>query len=158
MASKGASAVERERRYWERDEADMLARLRRGASHDPRDSSIAGVIAGVRAAEEQLAAMPPAERSEPACFLEARNDPTRSGLVAMGTPRCVPLVTQNPNFFDPQLPRSVPQIITVSSFRGLQKGWTEGRPGEDKMGLDVWTTYEVFRQTDWQKVADLIGK
>lgn len=158
MASKGAAAVEHERRYWERDEAETLAGLKRGASHDP-DSPGGGVIAGVKAAEEQLAAMPPAERSEPACVLEARNDLTRSGLVAMGTPKCVPLVTQNPNFFDPQLPRSVPQIIVVSSFRTLEKVWKEGRPGENKTGsLDLWTTYEVFRQADWQKVADQIGK
>ena len=77
----------------------------------------------------------------------------------MGTPKCVPLVTQNPSFFDPQLPRSVPQIIIVSRFRGLEKAWKEGRPSENKKGsLDLWTTYEVFRQTDWQKVADQIGK
>ncbi len=160
MASKGAAAVEHERRYWERDEAETLAGLKRGASHDPKDSSFAGVIAGVKAAEEQLAAMPPAERSEPACFLEARSDPTKSGLVAMGTPRCVPLVTQNPNFFDPQLPRSVPQIIVVSQFRRLEKVWKGGRPSENKagLGLDVWTTYEAFRQADLQKVADQIGK
>ena len=160
-ASKGAAAVEHERRYWERDEADMLARLRRGASHDPKDSAIAGVIADVKAAEEQLAAMPPAERGGPACFLEVQNDATKSGLVPMGTPKCVPLVTQNPTFFDPQLPRGVPQIIAVSSFRTLAKGWKEGRPSEnkaDRLGLDVWTTYEVFRQTDWQKLADQIGK
>lgn len=87
-----------------------------------------------------------------------RNDPTKSGLVAMGTPKCVPLVTQNPDFFDPQLPRSAPQVIVVSSFRTLEKTWKEGRLSENKMGLDVWTTYEVFRQADWQKVADLLGK
>jgi Carboxyl transferase domain len=58
-------------------------------------------------------------------------------------------------FFDPQLPRRVPQIIVVSRFRGLEKVWKEGRPSESKTGsLDIWTTYEVFRQADWQKVAD----
>jgi len=158
MASKGAAAVEHERRYWARDEAETLAGLKRGASHDP-DSPFGGVIALVKAAEEQLAAMPPAERSEPACFLEARNDRTKSGLVAAGTPTCVPLVTQNPNFFDPQLPRSMPQIIVVNEFRRLEKVWKEGRPSENKTGsLDIWTTYKVFRQADWQKVADQIGK
>jgi hypothetical protein len=158
MASKGAAAVEHERRYWERDEAETLAGLKRGASHAP-DSTYGGVIASVKAAEEQLAAMPPAERSGPACFIEARSDPTKSGLVAMGTPTCMPLVAKNPNFFDPQLPRSVPQIIVVNEFRRLEKVWKEGRPSENKTGsLDIWTTYEVFRQTDWQKVADQIGK
>jgi hypothetical protein len=158
MASKGAAAVEHERRYWERDEADTLAGLKRGASHDP-GSPFGGVIASVKAAEEQLATMPPAERSGPACFLEARNDRTKSGLVAMGTPNCVPLVTQNPNFFDPQLPRSVPQIIVVSEFRKLEKVWKEGRPSENRTGrIDIWSTYEVFRQADWQKVAGQIGK
>lgn len=159
VASKGAAAVEHERRYWERDEADSLAALKRGASHDPKESPTAGIIAGVKAAEEQLAAMPPAERSEPACFLEPRSDPTKSGLVAMGTPKCVPLVDRNSDFFDPKLPPGVPQIVTVSRFRDLEKVWKQGRPDGTKTGsIDLWTTYEVFRQTDWQKVADLIGK
>ncbi len=39
VASKGAAAVEHERRYWERDEADRVAALKRGASRDPKDSS-----------------------------------------------------------------------------------------------------------------------
>lgn len=159
VASKGAAAVEHERRYWERDEADSLAALKRGASHDPKASSFAGVIAGVKAAEEQLAAMPPAERSEPACFFDAGKDLTKTGLVPMGTPKCVPLVDKNPDFFDPKLPPSVPQIITVSRFRDLEKIWKQGRPDGTKPGsIDLWTTYEVFRQADWQMVADLIGK
>jgi len=159
MASKGASAVEHERRYWERDEADLLAVLKRGASRDPKVSPLAGVIVGVKAAEEQLAAMSSAERSRPACLLEDRSNPATSGLVAMGTPKCIPLVGKNPNFFDPQLPRSVPQIIVVYRFRSLEKTWKEGRPDENKKGsLDLWTTYEVFRQTDLQKVADQIGR
>jgi hypothetical protein len=159
MASKGAAAAEHERRYWERDETERLAGLKRGASRDPKNSSWGGVIAGVKAAQEQLAAMPPDERSGPACFLKAGDDPTKSGLVAMGTPKCVPLVTQNPSFFDPQLPRSVPQIIVVDQFRRLETAWKEGRPDENKKGsLDVWTTWEVFRQTDLQKVADQLSK
>jgi hypothetical protein len=159
MASKGASAAEHERRYWERDEADTLALLKRGASHDPKDSSFAGMIAGLKAAEEQLASMSPADRSEPACLLEDRRDPTKSGLVAMGTPKCKPLVGKNPNFFDPSLPRSMPQIIIAQRFRELEKTWMKGRPGEDGTGsFDLWTTYEVFHRTDWQKVADHIGR
>lgn len=77
----------------------------------------------------------------------------------MGTPKCVPLVTQNPNFFDPQLPRSVPQIMVVSRFRGLGRcGRKGGRARTRRAASTFWTTYEVFRQTDWQKVADQIGK
>jgi len=159
MAQKGVAAVDRERKYWERDEADMLAALKRGASRDPKVSPLAGVIVGVKVAEDELAAMPPTERGGPACLLEDRRDPTSSGLVAMGTPACVPLVTPNPDFFDAHLPRSVPQIVVAYSFRELAKTWKEGRPtGTKKGNLDIWTTYEVFRQTDWQKVADQIGK
>ncbi len=134
MASKGAAAVEHERRYWERDEADTLARLKRGASHDPKDSAFAGVIAGLKAAEEQLASMSPADRSGPAYLLEDMRDPTKSGLVAMGTPQCKPLVGKNPNFFDPGLPRSVPQIIVVTRFKSLEKIW-KARPARPEEGL-----------------------
>ena len=158
MAAKGAAAAEHERRYWERDEADTLALLKRGASRDPEVSVFAGVIAGLKAAEEQLAAMSPADRSGPACLLEDTRDPTKSGLVPMGTPRCKPLVGKNPNFFDPSLPRSVPQIIVVQRFRTLEETWKKGRSDENNGSLDLWTTYEVFYRTDWQKVADHIGR
>lgn len=157
MAAKGPATAEHERRYWERDEADTLNILKRGASLDPADSSFAAVIAGLKDAEEQLAAMSPADRSAQACLLEDKRDPARSRLVPMGTPRCKPLVGKNPNFFDPSLPRSVPQIITAQRFRTLEQTWNKGRPDENG-SLDLWTTYEVFYRTDWQKVADHIGR
>ena len=158
LASKGADAMEHERRYWERDEADALAALKKGASHDPKESPTARVIAGVKGAEDELAAMPPAERSGPACLAADRGNNTNSGLVAMGTPGCIPLVVHNPDFFDTKLPPTVPQILTAMQFRGLEKAWKKGRPTESQGGLDVWTTYEVFVKADWQKIAGLLGK
>lgn len=159
MAVKGPAAAEHERRYWERDEADTLNRLKRGASLDPKDSPFAAQIAGLKAAEEQLGAMSPTDRSGPACLLEDLRDFTTSGLVPMGTAHCKPLVGKNPNFFDPRLPRSMPQIITVQRFRALEQAWGKGRPVENSNGaLDLWTTYEALYRTDWQKVADHIGR
>ena len=159
MAAKGPAAAEHEQRYWERDEADTLNLLKRGASRDPKDSPFAAMIAGLKAAEEQLGAMSPADRSAPACLLEDKLDPSRSGLVPMGTPDCKPLVGKNPNFFDPSLPRGVPQIITAQRFRDLEQAWKKGRPDENSNGtLDLWTTYEAFYRTDWRKVADHIGR
>lgn len=159
MAARGAAAAEHERRYWERDEADTLNRLKRGASLDPQDSPFAAQIAGLKAAEEQLGAMSSTDRSAPACLLEDLRDFTTSGLVPMGTPHCKPLVGKNPNFFDPRLPRSMPQIITVQRFRALEQAWGKGRPDENSNGtLDLWTTYEAFYRTDWHKVADQIGR
>lgn len=159
MAAKGPAAAEHERRYWERDEADTLKLLKRGASLDPQDSPFAAKIAGLKAAEEELAAMSPADRIGPACLLEDKRDFTKSGLVPMDTPGCKPLVGKNPNFFDPRLPRSVPQIITATRFRSLERAWEKGRPDENSNGaLDLWTTYEAFYRTDWQKVADQIAR
>ncbi len=159
MAAKGPAAAEHERRYWERDEADTLKRLERGGSLDPKDSPFAALIAGVKAAEEQLGAMSPADRSGQACLLQDMRDFTKSGLVPMGTPHCKPLVSRNPHFFDPSLPRSVAQIITAQRFRALEQAWEKGRPDENNNGsLDLWTTYEAFYRTDWHKVADHIGR
>ena len=158
LAAKGAAAMEHERRYWERDEADTLAALKKGASHDPKESPMARVIAGVKTAESDLAAMPPAERSAPACLAADRGNHTDSGLVAMGTPGCFPLVAHNPGFFDTRLPPTVPQILTAMQFRDLEKVWKKGRPTESTGGLDLWTTYEVFVKADWQKIAGMIGK
>jgi hypothetical protein len=159
LASKGADAMEHERRYWERDEADTLATLKKGASHDPKENPIARVITGRKAAEDELAAMPPAERSGPACLAADRGNNTNSGLVAMGTPGCIPLVVHNPDFFDTTLPPNMPQILTAGQFRDLERVWKKGRPTESTDGnLGVWTAYEAFVKADWQKIASLIGK
>ncbi len=159
LASKGEAAMEHERRYWERDEADSLAALKKGASRDPKVSRQAATIAGLKAAEDDLAAMPPAQRGEPACFVDASADPSKSGLVAAGTSGCAPVSTMNPAFFDPQAPRSAIQIVTVSRFGDLVSDWKKGRPAAGSTGgkLDSWTTYEMLRTTDWKKVADLLG-
>jgi len=152
--------MEHERRYWERDEADALAALKKGASRDPKVSPQAATIAGLEAAEDQLAAMPGAERVEPACFVDPSPDQMKTGLVAPGASGCAPVVTMNEAFFDAQAPKSAIQIVAVSRFRGLEANWKKGRPAADTSAgsLDDWTTYEMFRTTDWTKVAKLLGK
>jgi hypothetical protein len=78
----------------------------------------------------------------------------------MGSSGCVPLVAQSLHFFDATLPRGAPQIITVTRMADVEKGWKRGRPapGTSDGSIDLWTTYEVLRTTDWNKAAALLGK
>jgi len=158
LASQGAAAMEHERRYWERDEADALAALKKGASRDPKISRQAATIAGLKAAEDDLAAMPLALRAEPACYVDASADPLKSGLVAAGTTGCAPVVAMNTAFFDARASRSAIQIVTVSAFSNLERNWKKGRPaaGTTDGSLDDWTTYEVLRTTDWKKIFGIL--
>ncbi len=160
LRAKGEAAMEHERRYWERDEADSLAALRKGASRDPKISRQAATIAGLKLAEDDLAAMVPSQRADQACYVDASADPLKSGLVPSGTSGCAPVVTMNPAFFDPQSARSAVQIVMVEGFGPLVSLWKKGRPpaGTTDGSLDSWTTYEVLRTTDWKKLAAVLGK
>jgi hypothetical protein len=159
-AKSGAQAADHERKYWERDEADTLRDLTKGASRDPAVSRQAAIIAGLKAAEDQLAAASPDDRQKQACYVDSAADPSKSGLTPMGTPGCGPLISQNLEYFDPKLPRSVIQIITASQFGEAEKIWHKGRPaaGSTSGSLDMWTTWEAFRTADWKTIVDMIGK
>jgi hypothetical protein len=160
VAAKGdAAATEHERRYWERDEADNRAALEKGKSRDPKVSHNAAVVAGLKAAEDQLAAMTPAARAGQACYADTGGDGLRLPVTPAGTAGCQPLVGKNPDFFDTTLPRTVPQIVVVSRFLELENVWKLGRAAAATRGsLDQWTTYEVLRQTDWRKIAGTLGR
>jgi hypothetical protein len=72
-------------------------------------------------AQQRLAALTPAEAAAPACFLPAPQEQGRYALrgriLPLGSaPDCQPLVMQNFAYFDPKLPRHLPQILVVSQF------------------------------------------
>lgn len=159
-AKRGVQAAEHERRYWERDEADTLRNLTKGASRDPAVSRQAATIAGLKAAEDQLAALSDATRQQQACFVDSRDDPSKSGLVPMGTPGCAPLIAQNLEYFVPTLSRGAVQLITLTQFRKTEQVWRLGKPanGASSGSLDLWTTWEAFRTADWKKIVGVIGK
>jgi hypothetical protein len=160
VAAKGdAAATEHERRYWERDEADARTALEKGKSRDPKVSHNAAILAGLEAGEKQLAAMTPAARAAQACYADPGGDGLKLPVLPAGSAGCQPLVGRNPDFFDTTLARSVPQIVVVSRFLALESAWKLGRAGAATHGgLDLWTTYEVLRQTDWRKIADTLGR
>jgi hypothetical protein len=85
-------------------------------------------------AARRLAALTPAEASRPACFAEVTASPQKEGryqmrgeILAAGTaPDCRELVMTNWDYFDLNLPRSAPQLLTVDSFGRCAK-FEDGR-------------------------------
>lgn len=62
-----------------------------------------------------LSEMTPAERAEPACYVEQGRG-LRARFKAAPAAGCVPLVRPNYAYFNPALPRSAPQVILITSI------------------------------------------
>lgn len=69
-------------------------------------------------AEAALAALSPAERAAPACYAERARTLAQKFRVLTGpsSPECRRVVKTNWGFFDPKLPRSVPQVLMVDAY------------------------------------------
>ncbi|BDC50633.1 hypothetical protein F183_A29490 [Bryobacterales bacterium F-183] len=71
-------------------------------------------------AQRRLASMSPAEAAAPACFVAAPKEQGRykikGQIVAGVSAGCHPIVIENYAYFDPKLPRHVPQILTAKAF------------------------------------------
>ncbi len=90
-------------------------------------------------------------------FPQARaNDPAAPPLAPAGSIEGLPLVKENPAWYDPALPRTAVQLVSV-------RFWYAGdlsadRPGLTKEGnpapLRVW---ETLHRSDWTRVSTILG-
>jgi hypothetical protein len=79
---------------------------------------------GVREAEREfkevegiVSALSPEQRAAPACYTQGATRLADQFRLKDGAPAaCRPLVKPNWDYFDPKLPRSVPQVLTIDSF------------------------------------------
>ncbi len=94
------------------EEASIVSAL------SPAGDSSTSVAEAERALEEVtswLAALTPAERTEPSCYV-TQGQGLRARFRAAPAAGCVPLVRPNYAYFNPALPRSVPQVILITGI------------------------------------------
>jgi hypothetical protein len=112
---------------------------------------------GVQEAERDLreaegvAAAAGASKGMQACYDQsARTLAARYRVVAGAPPTCVPLVRENPSFFDPARSRSAPQILMVSAFdRCLKK---ESLAVADQVRGGCTVNRQSMESMDWAAV------
>lgn len=108
--------------------AYMATMMKADASIESQADTLLGPLADakkeVAAIEQQLAsakaasaALPLADRTAPACYA-SQERVSLSRFKRHPLPGCVPLVRPNWALFNPALPRSAPQILTISHFSG----------------------------------------
>ena len=103
----------------------------------------------------ELEGMGADERASPAWYVKP-GKPSDSGLVAGGTPGARQLVSTNPAYFQPELPRSAIQLISahVSCQKTLKVvDWSRAEASTDPA---VRAAYACFTGADWQRLAALI--
>jgi hypothetical protein len=155
--------MERELAYY-RDKAREEANPQRDAKGnwywDPLDA--------FADAQQRLANLTPADEAAPACFQPAPREQGRYAirgriLRADGSPDCEPLVMQNFAYFDPKLPRHVPQILVVRSLgRCFQVDGDQLVPYKLPVQSLVppqgcFRHVPIWQGLDWAKVAALLA-
>lgn len=101
---------------------------------------------------KELAALSTAERKQPAYTGAAE---TISHLVAKTDEGATPMVIFNPNYFDPALPRTAVQLVTV---RYIYNNRPEEKPDPATYGPDGIRTYEIRQQMDYNKLRKLVAR
>jgi hypothetical protein len=155
-----------------------LTREQAAAAADPkRDAKGAWYLNPLDAAAEakrRMEALTPAEAAQPACYLPAEGQDKEGRyqmrgriLAAAGAPPgCLPLVMNNPDYFDRKLGRAAVQILVLRDFgrcaqvvegRIVWPGWNAVyRPG----GPPPHGCYRqalMWKDLDWAKLAALMA-
>lgn len=104
----------------------------------------------VRSHQEALAAMTPEERS-----MQARElawDPFQPTLAPVGSDDGRPLVRVNPDWFDPKLPRSAFQLLTLKfSYSGTLN---QDAPGPTEFGdIAPYRVRQALHTSDWAAIS-----
>lgn len=120
-------------------------------------------------AQRRAGALTPAESAEPACFLPAPREQGRYAMRGHVLPAssagsgCLPLVTQNFQYFDPKLPRTAPQLLLIPQFgRCFRLNGQELVPHPLPIRSLVppqgcFRHVPMWQALDWSKIAALLA-
>jgi hypothetical protein len=103
-----------------------------------------------------LAAMSPAQRGAQAMYLR-NEDPREPDLAPQGSKEARPLIIVNPEWFDPSLPKSAIQLISVTFEYGPSFDPNDPKPGEDG-SVEALRLWEMKRTLDWKSISSLLAK
>jgi hypothetical protein len=103
-----------------------------------------------------LAAMSPAERQAQAMYLRHDDAPLEPELALKGSPYAWPLVIVNPEWFDPALPRSAVQLISVQ-FNYATSFDPDGPQPDDDGGVESLRLSSMKSTCDWKAIGSLLG-
>lgn len=138
--------------YARKMRADEIENARSSGGVIPETQS--GPMQFLRSYEKELAALPPAERLQPAYYLRNVNDPLQSGLVKAGTQWSRLVVTPNPDYLDRTLPRTAVQLISCLYNYNLPYGSDE----PEKPSISLRTLNGLARHLEYEKLAALIDR
>jgi hypothetical protein len=124
-----------------RQSSEMLAQIRQ--TEDPMQPRLANLQA-------ELAAMSPDERASQAWFHRNADAQIGSDLVPAGQEEARPLIAYNPEFFDPALPPTAWQIMTV------RFSWALHEHSATMMHVGFARLHQFAYDTDWSRTAPFL--
>jgi hypothetical protein len=121
-------------------------------------------------AQKRIAELTPESSKAPSCFLTAEKQAAAGRVFMRGTiaplgqdPKCEALVFDNPRYFDPQLSRAEPQLLTAGVGRCLKREpngqfvtVSPLRPEQPNHGCARHPV--LWEQLDWNALAALVQK
>jgi len=107
----------------------------------------------VQALTKELSSLSPAERAAPAYYSPDWKTARRpSGLLDPAAPAAQPVVSPNPDFFDPALPRTTMQVIVALGISSRDRAPAQ----PEKANPAAVRFFEVRNSLDWKKLAALL--
>lgn len=128
-------------------------------------------IDALERAKKALAEITPAEAAKPACFIKAKDGRESDGryamtgdIVAVGSvaaESCSEIVIMNHQYFDTTLPRTAPQLLTMSDFNRctVTKDDRVQLPEMRRFDAPPQGCYRharIWSEADWAKIAALV--
>jgi hypothetical protein len=152
LAKVVKEAREEGRKEGEKLTRESEASLRAGLAENPGEIRFLPADY-VQALTQELASLSPAERAAPAYYSSNWMTTRRpSGLLDPTAPQAQPVVSPNPDFFDPTLPRTAIQVIVVLGISSRDRA--PAHP--EKANPAAARFFEVRNALDWKKVAALV--
>jgi len=140
--------------YTREEFTNLMIRFWQKQADKTADDKLSPAI--VKGHKEFLARMSPEERKMPARSYPGSQGVYEPGLATVGSDLGQPLVKINPQWFDPMLPRSAFQLITVLFH--YSSNLDPDKPAPDEYGLvSALRLWQYLRTADWKAISGALS-
>lgn len=142
----------------ERTSGEIMRKQAEGAAPDAEWTWWADAIAKVKEAERDFASLSAEQKAAPACYMDQSKNPNPDtrllvSFVPVDTPHCRPVIRPNWNYFDPALPRTAIQLLTV-----WVRDCPATKPSKDGNPAGCAANMALLQSLDWEQVKAIMDR
>ncbi|MBI5638094.1 MAG: hypothetical protein HZA03_09015 [Nitrospinae bacterium] len=142
----------------DRTSEEVMCKQAEGAAPDRDWHWWADAIAKVKEAERDFASLSAEQKAAPACYMDQSRSPNPDtrlpvSFVPIDTPQCRPVIRPNWSYFDPALPRTAIQLLTV-----WVRDCPAAKPSKDGNPAGCAANMALLQSLDWEAVKAIMDR